>query len=277
MDGRENTRRFRHKLFIDIRTYIRTVNILYKIYQIFIAFPVMIIMTIITALEVGIGTTIGDGHFWGYYPGRWWAKVIMKAFLLPMKVEGQEHLESDQSYVFVANHQGIFDIFVIYGYLGRNFKWMMKYQLGKIPFVGYACRKSHQIFVDKRGPKKIQKTYETAREILQEGYSVTVFPEGARSFTGHMGKFRKGAFALADELQLPVVPLTINGSFDVLPRTRGFINLVDWHPLSLTIHQPIYPVGRGPENVDATMRQAYESVMSALTPEYQGYVENPDQ
>ena len=277
MDGRENTRRFRHKLFIDIRTYIRTVNILYKIYQIFIAFPVMIIMTIITALEVGIGTTIGDGHFWGYYPGRWWAKVIMKAFLLPMKVEGQEHLESDQSYVFVANHQGIFDIFVIYGYLGRNFKWMMKYQLGKIPFVGYACRKSHQIFVDKRGPKKIQKTYETAREILQEGYSVTVFPEGARSFTGHMGKFRKGAFALADELQLPVVPLTINGSFDVLPRTRGFINLVDWHPLSLTIPQPIYPVGRGPENVDATMRQAYESVMSALTPEYQGYVENPDQ
>ena len=277
MDGRENTRRFRHKLFIDIRTYIRTVNILYKIYQIFIAFPVMIIMTIITALEVGIGTTIGDGHFWGYYPGRWWAKVIMKAFLLPMKVEGQEHLESDQSYVFVANHQGIFDIFVIYGYLGRNFKWMMKYQLGKIPFVGYACRKSHQIFVDKRGPKKIQKTYETAREILQEGYSVTVFPEGARSFTGHMGKFRKGAFALADELQLPVVPLTINGSFDVLPRTRGFINLVDWHPLSLTIHQPIYPVGRGPENVDTTMRQAYESVMSALIPEYQGYVENPDQ
>ena len=277
MDGRENTRKFRHKFFIDIRTYIRTVNILYKIYQIFIAFPVMIIMTIITALEVGIGTTIGDGHFWGYYPGRWWAKVIMKAFLLPMKVEGQEHLESDQSYVFVANHQGIFDIFVIYGYLGRNFKWMMKYQLGKIPFVGYACRKSHQIFVDKRGPKKIQKTYETAREILQEGYSVTVFPEGARSFTGHMGKFRKGAFALADELQLPVVPLTINGSFDVLPRTRGFINLVDWHPLSLTIHQPIYPVGRGPENVDATMRQAYESVMSALTPEYQGYVENPDQ
>ena len=92
-----------------------------------------------------------------------------------------------------------------------------------------------------------------------------------------MGKFRKGAFALADELQLPVVPLTINGSFDILPRTRGFINYVSWHPIRLTIHQPIYPIGKGPENVDATLRQSYDSVMSALVPKYQGFVENPDQ
>ena len=249
------------------------ITILYRIYQCFIAFPILIIWTIIIALTVGIGTTLGNGHYWGYMPGRWWGKVI----LLPVKVEGRENLEEKQSYVFVANHQGIFDIFLIYGHLGRNFKWMMKKQLERIPFLGYACKKSHQIFVDKRGPKKIKKTYDDAREILQEGYSVTVFPEGARSFTGHMGKFKKGAFALADELQLPVVPLTINGSFDVLPRTRGFINIVNWHPLTLTIHQAIYPIGQGPENVDATLRQAYDSVMSSLVPEYQGFVENPDQ
>ena len=252
------------------------ISLLYKIYQIFIGIPVLVIVTIITALEVGIGTTIGNGHFWGYYPGRWWAKIILKVFLIPVKVEGREHLEKGQSYVFVSNHQGAFDIFLIYGYLGRNFKWMMKHQLRKIPFVGYACEKSHQIMVDKRGPKKIQKTYETARDILKEGYSVTVFPEGARTFTGHMGKFKKGAFALADELQLPVAPLTINGSFDILPRQKGF-SLINWHPLTLTIHQAIYPIGQGPENVEATMRQAYDSVMAALTPEYQGYVENPDQ
>ena len=251
-------------------------SLLYKIYQIFIGIPVLVIVTIITALEVSIGTTIGNGHFWSYYPGRWWAKIILKTLLIPVKVEGSKHLEKDQSYVFVSNHQGAFDIFLIYGYLGRNFKWMMKHQLRKIPFVGYACEKSHQIMVDKRGPKKIQKTYETAREILQEGYSVTVFPEGARTFTGHMGRFKKGAFALADELQLPVVPLTINGSFDILPRQKGFA-LISWHPLTLTIHQAIYPVGQGPENVESTMRQAYDSVMSALTPEYQGYMENPDQ
>lgn len=236
----------------------------------------VVIMTIITAIEVGIGTTIGNGHYWGYYPGRWWAKVILWVLLIPVKVEGREHLEKGHSYVFVANHQGIFDIFLIYGHLGRNFKWMMKHQLGRIPFIGYACRKSHQIFVDKSGPKKIKKTYDTAREILQEGYSVVVFPEGSRTFTGHMGLFRKGAFALADELQLPVVPLTINGSFNILPRMRDG-KWIKWHPLCLTIHQAIYPVGKGPDNVNATLRQAYDSVMSALVPEYQGYVENPDQ
>ena len=251
-------------------------RILYYVYQLVVGLPVLVISTIVTALEVGIGCAIGNGHFWGYYPGRWWAKVIVRTLLLPVTVEGREHLERDQSYVFVANHQGAFDIFLIYGYLGRNFKWMMKRSLGSIPFVGYACRRSHQIFVDKRGVSKIKKTYDDARAILNQGYSVTVFPEGARTFTGHMGVFRKGAFALADELQLPVVPLTINGSFDVLPRQRGF-NFVNWHPLRLTVHQPIYPVGQGPDNVSATLRQAYDSVMSGLDPQYQGYVENPDQ
>ena len=81
---------------------------------------------------------------------------------------------------------------------------------------------------------------------------------------------------LADELQLPVVPLTINGSFNVLPRMKDW-HFISWHPLRLTIHQPIYPVGQGSENVEATLRQAYDSVMSALVPEYQGYVDNPDQ
>ena len=249
---------------------------LYYIYQLIVGLPVVILGTIITALTVATGCALGNGHFWGYFPGHVWGKVIIRSLLLPVKVEGREHLDKDQSYVFVANHQGSFDIFLIYGFLNRNFKWMMKQALRKVPFLGFACERSHQIFVDKRGPSKIRKTYDDARRILEQGYSVTVFPEGARSFTGHMAHFRKGAFALADELQLPVVPLTINGSFDVLPRMKGF-NFITWHPLSLTIHEPIYPVGQGPENIEATMRQAYDSVMSALVPEYQGYVENPDQ
>ena len=249
---------------------------LYRIYQVFIAFPLGIVATLLTAIITSVGCTIGPGHFWGYYPAHIWARVILWLFLIPVKIEGREHLESKQSYVFVANHQGAFDIFLIYGYLNRNFKWMMKHSLRKIPFVGYACYKAHHIFVDKRGPKKIKATYDSARETLRDGISLTVFPEGSRSFTGHMGVFRKGAFALADELQLPVVPMTINGSFYIMPRTRDF-HFVEWHPMKLTIHEPIYPVGKGDENVQATLNQAYDSVMSAMAPEFQGFEPNPDQ
>ncbi len=248
----------------------------YRIYQLFIALPIVLVATVLVVLFISVGCALGNGHFWGYYPAHIWARVILWALLIPVKVEGRAQLEKDQSYVFVANHQGAFDIFLIYGYLNRNFKWMMKHQLRNMPLVGYACEKSHQIFVDKRGPKKIKATYDKARATLKDGTSLTVFPEGSRSFTGHMGEFKRGAFALADELQLPVVPLTINGSFNIMPRMRD-MKFVLWHPMTLTIHQPIYPVGQGPENIEATKNQAYDSVMSALVPEYQGFVENPDQ
>ncbi|MBP5338391.1 MAG: 1-acyl-sn-glycerol-3-phosphate acyltransferase [Prevotella sp.] len=249
---------------------------LYYLYQLCIALPLALIVTIVTCLFVIIGCSLGFGHFWGYWPAHYWGRILLWLLLIPVKVEGRNHLEKGQSYVFVANHQGAFDIFLVYGYLNRNFKWMMKYQLRKLPVVGYASAKSHQIFVDKRGPKKIKATYDAARETLKGGVSLTVFPEGARTFTGHMGVFKRGAFALADELQLPVVPLTINGSFDIMPRMRDW-HFVHWHPLTLTIHQPIYPVGQGADNMEAVKNQAYDAVMSALAPQYQGFVENPDQ
>ena len=249
---------------------------LYRIYQLLIALPLIAIYTLITSLMVTIGCTLGNGHFWGYYPGKWWAQFIIRILLLPVKVEGRENLVKGQSYVFVANHQGAFDIFLIYGFLSRNFKWMMKRQLRQMPFVGKACESAHHIFVDKRGASKIRETYDRARQTLQGGMSLVVFPEGARSFTGHMGVFKRGAFMLADDIELPVVPLTINGSFDIMPRTRD-MKWVVWHPLRLTIHKPIQPVGKGTDNIKYLEQESYKVVMGGLEKQYQGFVENPDQ
>lgn len=249
---------------------------IYRVYQLLVAAPVCLIATIVTALTVIIGCTLGNGHFWGYYPGKWWARLIVRVLLLPVKVEGRENLVKGQSYVFVSNHQGAFDIFLIYGFLGRNFKWMMKRQLRSIPFVGKACEAAHHIFVDKRGPSKIRESYDQARQTLRDGMSLVVFPEGSRTFTGHMGVFRRGAFMLADELQLPVCPLTINGSFQVKPRMKD-IYWVFWHPLRLTIHEPVGPYGQGAENIKHIEEESYRVIMQGLIPEYQGFIENPDQ
>lgn len=251
-------------------------NILYKIYQLLIALPLALVATLLTSLFTSAGCLLGNGHFWGYYPGKLWSWFICRILLLPVTVEGRENIDKHQSYVFVANHQGPMDIFLIYGFLGRNFKWMMKKSLRKIFMVGYACEKAGFIFVDKSGPKKIQQTIQQARNTLQGGTSLVVFPEGSRTFTGHMGKFRKGAFQLADDLQLPVVPITIDGSFDVLTRMAGF-NFVNHHHMRLIIHKPIFPQGKGMADIQQTMDESYRVIMSALPEKYQGYVENLDQ
>jgi 1-acyl-sn-glycerol-3-phosphate acyltransferase len=200
--------------------------------------------------------------------------VICYTLLLPVKVRQNTNVAKHQSYVFVANHQGAFDIFLIYGFLGRNFKWMMKRSLKKMPFVGPACQAAGHIFVDKTGPSKIKETIDHAHKVLQNGTSLVVFPEGSRTFTGHMGFFRRGAFQLADDLHLPVVPITINGSFDVFPRTGKWVN---WHPLELVIHDPIYPQGEGSENISYLMKESWSIIEKSLPPKYQGEVDNPDQ
>lgn len=249
---------------------------LYRVYQLFVFVPIFLVISIIVALTTIIGCFLGNGHFWGYYPGKLWSRAIVYLLFLPVKIEGRENLDPKQSYVFVANHQGAFDIFLIYGFLDRNFKWMMKKELGRIPLVGAACRAAHFIFVDRSGASKIKKTYDEAREILKEGMSLVVFPEGARTFTGHMGIFRRGAFMLADEIDLPIAPLTINGSFEVKPRTKD-IYWAFWHPLKLTIHKPIPHTGKGSDYQKAVMKQAYDSIESSLDKKYRGFVENPDQ
>ena len=249
-------------------------RILLRVYQWVIAMPILLVATLLTALITILGSMLGMSRSWGYYPAHFWAKLWCILMFVKVEVRGRENIDKKQSYVFVANHQGSFDIFLIYGFLGRNFKWMMKKSLRKLPFVGKACESAGFIFVDKSGPRKIHETIEQAFHVLKDGTSLVVFPEGARTFTGHMGIFRKGAFQLADELQLPVVPLTIDGSFNILPRTG---KLLSWHPMKLTIHKPIFPKSKGTENIKETLEESYKVIESALPEEYKGKVDNPDQ
>ncbi|KAA6306386.1 hypothetical protein EZS27_041958, partial [termite gut metagenome] len=207
----------------------------------------------------------GEAHIWGYYPGKVWSQLVCMIMLIPVTVRGREKTNKKTSYIFVANHQGAFDIFLIYGFLGRNFKWMMKKSLRKIPFVGKACESAGHIFVDRTAPKSILTTICQAKTSLHNGVSLVVFPEGSRSLTGHIGTFKKGAFQLANDLQLAVVPVTIDGSFDVLPRRRKSVH---HHRMILTIHDPIFPKNKGVDNVKETMEEAYAAMESALPDKY---------
>lgn len=232
---------------------------LYRVYQIIIMIPMIVVLTIITALVTAVGSLLGGGRWWGYYPAKIWAKLFCWLTFIRVTVKGRENLDVKTSYVFVANHQGAYDIFTIYGFLGHNFRWMMKKSLEKIPFVGYACKCSGQIFVDNSSPAAIRDTMTAAKKRLKGGMSLMVFPEGTRSRDGKMKAFKRGAFQLAAEFGLPIVPLTIDGAYDVMPRAA---KLPKWGHITLTIH----PVIKTPDdtNLQPVMTAAREAIQSAL-------------
>lgn len=233
----------------------------YLLYQWLIAFPIIIVITLIVSLITIIGAAIGNRDFWGYYPPMLWARFICAILLIRTEVKGHENIDTKTSYVFVANHQGAFDIFLIYGYLGHNFKWMMKKSLKKIPFVGTACEFAGHIMVDRSSKASIRETMHKAEKTLRGGMSMVVFPEGSRSKNGRMQPFKRGAFLLAEELSLPVVPLTIEGAYNLLPKDG--INI---HPgkVTLTIHRPITPPADGKYDLEQLMKESYNHIASAL-------------
>lgn len=239
-------------------------KIIYKIYSFCIALPLFIVATIITATVVVIASMLGDSVYVGYYAPKWWSRITCMLFFIRIKTEGKELIDPKQSYVFLANHQGYFDIFLIYGYLGHNFKWMMKEYLRKIPFVGYACAKSKHIYVGD-SLSSIQRTVLQAQETLRGGMSMVIFPEGTRTYTGEMGTFKRGAFMLANEIGLPIVPLTINGSFDIFSRKAKSVSP---GTLSLKVHKPITEEERKGKPTKIFMQEVFDIMNSDIEEKY---------
>lgn len=235
-------------------------KILYFFYQWFIAGPIFVVATFLTAIVTAIGSLVGNRDFWGYYPPRIWSRFTCFIFLMRVKVKGRENIDKNTSYVFVANHQGAYDIWTIYGYLNHNFKWLMKKELEKIVMVGWACKCAGHVFVDDSSVAGIKDTIADAEKTLKHGMSLVIFPEGSRSWDGRMIPFKRGAFMLAGEFRLPVVPITIDGSFKAMPRST--YNMTPSR-ITLTIHKPIYPGERG-FNTKALMAQCRKDIESAL-------------
>lgn len=231
--------------------------IFYRIYQVIIMTPVMLVTTVLTALITIIGSLVGLGKWFGYHPGMMWSRVMCRIAFVGVSVSGRENIDRRTSYVFVANHQSAYDIFTLFGFLGHNFRWMMKKELRKIPLVGFACEMAKQVFIDRSSPAAMRSSIRRAESLLKGGMSVVVFPEGQRSRTGKVGAFKRGAFALATEFNLPIVPLTISGAYDVMPRQS---RIPRPGKIQLTIHKPIMPG----EDMESVMAQCRAEIISSL-------------
>lgn len=235
------------------------------LYELLIFAPIFVLATIITAVIVMIGCLIGDQKFWGYYPPHYWSKLACRLALCRIKVVRHGELDPEQSYVFVPNHQGAFDIFLIYGYLNQNIKWVQKQELRKIPFVGKASEIAGHVFVDQANLKSMKDTIEKTEAQLGKGSSMVIFPEGARTKTGKMGRFKRGAFIIAKEMNLSIVPVTVNGPYDLMKIGTFLINPCK---LEMIVHEPISTEGLTDENMPEFIDGCREKVYSGLLDKY---------
>lgn len=188
------------------------------------------------AVSAAVGCVVGSERIFSYYPGMLWSRITICSALCPIKIEGLENIPKDKYCVIAANHQSAFDIWALYGYLGVSFKWVLKGALSKIPFVGWACRRCGFIFVDNSSPEKAASVISEAKNVLHNQYHIFIFPEGTRSPNGKLQKFKRGAFKIALDTSVPVVPVSINGAYEVMNK-RTF--LPTWGRMRVTVHPAI--------------------------------------
>jgi len=166
----------------------------------------------------------------------WWARSICVASGVTVQVEGTENLAPDRPYIFAANHQSQFDIFALQGFLGVDFRWLAKKELFKVPIWGAAMRRAGYIPIDRSHGRKAIKSLDQAAKKIAKGTSVIIFPEGTRSKDGKLQKFKSGAMLLAIKSGVPLVPVAITGTYNVLPKGRL---LVRAGQVRIKVGQPI--------------------------------------
>lgn len=198
-------------------------KVLMFFWQWLIAIPILLVCTIFTACFTVVTVRWKNSEF-VHKVQQWWSKMFFWMVFTHVDVEGAENLEKGKSYVFVANHTSFFDTWIIYGCLPVVFKWMMKAELRKVPFIGTGCAAAGHIFVDRKHPKAAAAAVEKAKKALVDGVSLVVFPEGTRSTDGKVHEFKRGAFQIAFDLGLPVVPLSLNGPLGIMPRGSALVN-----------------------------------------------------
>ena len=190
-----------------------------------------------------------------------WAKTILWVSGIKVRAKGQENADPRFPRIYMTNHQSYFDIFALLACLPVNFKFILKQELMKIPFLLIAMRRARYIGIEREDPRKAVQSINEAAEKIKSGASVLIFPEGTRSIDGRLQPYKKGGFNLALKSGCDIVPVTICDSYRIVPKGSLRVNKGTF---SMHIGNPISVKGYDKASITQLMDNVREVMLTHL-------------
>jgi len=212
-----------------------------------IGLPVTIILFIFVILSLTFDRSGNAIHS----IGRLWSRILLFLSGVTVEIKGTENLLQDGPQILASNHQGAFDILALQAFIPMQFRWVAKKSLFKIPIVGWSMSLAGYIGIERERASSAYKSIEAAAERIKNGTSVLIFPEGTRSATGELLPFKRGGFLLAVKSGVPVIPISITGTKDIMKKgsvliNPGRIKIVIGRPIQTKSPlTPLYKKGEG--------------------------------
>lgn len=188
-----------------------------------------------------------------------WARNMVRFTGSTVDVKGLENIP-DRHVLFVSNHQSNFDIPLLMGYVPKFKGFVAKIELEKVPVISWWMKKMNCLFLDRNDMRQSLKVIIQGIGLLKAGHTMVVFPEGTRSKGNKMGEFKKGSLKLAIKSGVPIVPITIDGSYALLEERRRITK----SNVKITVHDPIYMENITKEQEDELVKKVYQIIESGL-------------
>lgn len=200
-----------------------------------------------------------------FYLMKSWAWMVAKAMGFTWTVEGRDKVDKEVSYIITPNHQGHADSLALTLTLPLKFRWVMKRELLKIPFFGWALARTGGISLDRsKGSESLTKLREKSGGKLTKGWGVLVYPEGKRARDGKLQEFKKGAFVMAIHSGAPILPVAVSGAYKIL-RPKS-LDLQKGH-IHVTVCDPIDTKGLTESDIPGLMKSVREAIAEKLGPD----------
>lgn len=220
-----------------------------------IAIPLIYLYTIVMAsvsLILSLYDPNGKKQHWC---ARKWCQMIARTAGVRVRVHGAQHIEAGRSYVFLSTHQSYMDIPAMLGYLPAQLRIAAKKVLFRIPFMGWHLTRAGHIPIDRSSTQNAVSSMQKAASYLKGDICAFVFPEGTRSRDGYLHPFKKGGFKLAMQARVPIIPITIIGSRQVLPPDEIIFRA---GPIDMYVDAPINTADLTDEDLEALMQTVYD-------------------